>query len=49
VKLGFRTAVGGFAYDVAKDGRFLIPTPVEQAAGVPITVVTNWEASLKRN
>jgi hypothetical protein len=40
--------VAGFPYDVGKDGRFLIPTPVEQSASVPITVVVNWTAGLKR-
>jgi Tol biopolymer transport system component len=36
-------------FDVSKDGRFLIPAPVEQSAGAPITVVVNWLAGLKRN
>jgi hypothetical protein len=34
-------------FDVSKDGRFLIPTPVQQSASVPITVVVNWTAGLK--
>jgi Tol biopolymer transport system component len=34
-------------FDVAKDGRFLIATPVEQTSVVPITVVVNWMAGLK--
>jgi hypothetical protein len=38
---------GGW-YDVNKDGRFLIPTQVEQPANLPITVVVNWTAALKR-
>jgi Tol biopolymer transport system component len=37
----------GFAYDVGKDVRFLIPTPVERP-GVPFTVVVNWAAGLKK-
>jgi len=28
-------------FDVSKDGRFLIPTPVEQSGSVPMTVVIN--------
>jgi eukaryotic-like serine/threonine-protein kinase len=38
----------GFAYDVGKDGRFLIPTPVQQSSNVPFTVVVNWAAGLKK-
>jgi Tol biopolymer transport system component/predicted Ser/Thr protein kinase len=34
-------------FDVSKDGRFLIPTPAEQSS-VPITVVVNWTAGLKK-
>jgi Tol biopolymer transport system component len=34
-------------FDVAKDGRFLIPTVVEQS-GAPITVVVNWTAELNK-
>ena len=36
-------------YDFSKDGRFLIPTAVEPAGGVPITVEINWQAGLKRS
>ena len=36
-------------FDVSKDGRFLIQVPVEQAAtSVPLTVVLNWQAGLKK-
>jgi len=36
-------------YDVSKDGRFLIHVPVNQnATGVPITVVKNWQAGLRK-
>ena len=38
-----------FTFDVTRDGRFLIPVPVEQASGAPITVVVNWAAGLRRN
>jgi hypothetical protein len=35
-------------FDVAKDGRFLIATPVDQVSAAPITVVVNWMAGLKK-
>lgn len=36
-------------FDVAKDGRFLIHVPVDQAASsVPISVITNWQSTLKK-
>jgi len=36
-------------FDVSKDGGFLIQVPVEQAAtNVPLTVVVNWQAGLKK-
>jgi Tol biopolymer transport system component len=35
-------------FDVSKDGRFLIPTEVEQRGSVPITVVVNWTEALKK-
>jgi len=34
-------------YDVSKDGRFLVPMQIEQAAVVPLTIVQNWQAGLK--
>jgi Tol biopolymer transport system component len=34
-------------FDVSKDGRFLIPTVIEQS-GAPITVVVNWTAGLNK-
>jgi eukaryotic-like serine/threonine-protein kinase len=46
----FDSHIGGDQFtwfDVAKDGRFLIPTVVEQS-GAPITVVVNWQAGLKK-
>jgi eukaryotic-like serine/threonine-protein kinase len=36
------------AFDVSKDGRFLMPVPVEQSGSVPLTVVLNWTALLKK-
>jgi Tol biopolymer transport system component/predicted Ser/Thr protein kinase len=35
-------------FDVSKDGRFLIPIPVESAGNAPMTVVINWPAALKK-
>jgi sugar lactone lactonase YvrE len=42
-----RTGVRTDTFDVAKDGRFLIPTITQQSAP-PITVVVNWQAALKK-
>ena len=39
---------GNVAYDVAPDGRFLVNTLVGASAAPPITVVTNWDAALKK-
>jgi Tol biopolymer transport system component len=36
------------SYDVSRDGRFLIASPVEQTGTVPMTVVLNWQAGLKK-
>jgi Tol biopolymer transport system component len=35
-------------FDVSKDGRFLIPMAVDAVANVPMTVVLNWQAGLKK-
>ena len=35
-------------FDVSKDGRFLIPTVVGETSNVPMTVVLNWQAGLKK-
>jgi hypothetical protein len=35
-------------FDVSKDGRFLIPLQVQQAASAPMNVVINWMAGLKK-
>ena len=44
----FETSATG-PFDVSSDGCFLMAVPVEQsAATVPITVVVNWRAALKR-
>jgi hypothetical protein len=39
---------GGAWFDVSKEGKFLIPSQVEAAATMPMTVVVNWQAGLKR-
>jgi Tol biopolymer transport system component/predicted Ser/Thr protein kinase len=47
----FETRIGGSIdswFDVSKDGRFLIPIRLEQAASEPMTVVVNWQAGLKK-
>ena len=38
----------GAYYDVAKDGRFLLPKPVEQGGSAPLEVIVNWPATLKK-
>jgi len=44
----FATTVSNFPYDVSPDGRrFLVTTLVEQAE-LPMTVVVNWTALLKK-
>jgi hypothetical protein len=35
-------------FDVTLDGRFLIPTQVEQTGNAPITVAINWQAGLRK-
>ena len=42
---GYEARIG---FDVAKDGRFLIPKQVEEQGVTPITVVLNWPAGLKK-
>jgi len=46
----FDTRFPGFNawYDVSKDGRFLIPTPVGESANPSMMVVVNWTAGLKK-
>jgi eukaryotic-like serine/threonine-protein kinase len=39
--------IGGW-FDVSRDGRLLVPTAVEQAESIPMTVVVNWTAGLKK-
>jgi len=45
-RLSFSSNIGHF--DVSKDGRFLIPTPVEQSANTAMTLVINWQAGLNK-
>jgi Tol biopolymer transport system component len=37
----------GTSFDVGPDGRFLIPSQLEQVAAAPMTVVVNWASGLK--
>jgi hypothetical protein len=37
----------GPSFDVSSDGRFLIPTQLEQISATPMTVVLNWASGLK--
>ena len=45
---GFDRNTGSAWFDVSRDGRFLIRTPAEQSAAVPMTVVINWTAGLRK-
>lgn len=36
------------AFDVSRDGKFLIPTPVTKTAAVPMTAIVNWTAGLEK-
>jgi hypothetical protein len=39
---------GGPQWDVSRDGqRFLVESPLDAGREIPITVVMNWESSLK--
>lgn len=47
----FSRIIGGGTgpwFDVTSDGRFLIPTVIEQSGITPINVVVNWTAELKK-
>ena len=45
----FDTRLGTSAwFDVSADGRFLLPVQTGQPASVPITVIVNWTAGLKK-
>jgi hypothetical protein len=42
-------STSNFNYDVARDGkRFLLAMPTARSASMPVTLVINWEASLKK-
>jgi hypothetical protein len=36
------------SFDVSKEGRFLIPVPLEQGGTAAINVIVNWTAALKK-
>ena len=43
------TSSVGYPYDVAPDGqRFLLPTPQQDTATVPLSLVVNWPAALNK-
>ena len=44
----FDTRFAGRFFDVNKDGRFLLPTRIEQSGPVSVNVVLNWTAGLKK-
>jgi hypothetical protein len=44
----FDSHLAGSGFDVGKDGRFLIPTQIEQSSSAPMTIVVNWQAGLKK-
>jgi hypothetical protein len=49
IPLGFQITRGSPGWAVTKNSqRFLVPAPLDRGAQTPITVLTNWEASLKR-
>jgi hypothetical protein len=50
VQLGFQLSAANPGWAVGKDGKqFLVSSPLDRGAQTLITVVTNWEAALKRN
>ena len=50
VSLGLQLTLNAPGWAITKnDQRFLMIAPLDQGARTPITVVTNWEAALKRN
>ena len=46
----FQAAFQGFQspFDVMADGRFLVILDVEQRAPLPITLIINWPAALRK-
>ncbi len=44
-----RVKGGGWSWDVSRDGRFILNETVDaNASSLPITVVLNWNADLKK-
>jgi Tol biopolymer transport system component len=35
-------------YDITNDGRFLVPTQIESTGTLPMTVIVNWTANVKK-
>ena len=44
---GVRASIGGGGYDVIRDGRFLLLNSTTESS-TPLTLVTNWDAELKK-
>jgi len=44
----FEARFGGNGFDVAKDGRFLIPVLVDAGVTAPLTVVVGWHTPLTK-
>jgi eukaryotic-like serine/threonine-protein kinase len=50
IQLGFQINADSPGWAITKNNqRFLVAAPLDRGARTPITVVTNWEASLRRN
>jgi len=50
VQLGFQLNLSSPGWAITKSSqRFLLVAPLDRGVQTPITVVTNWEAALKRN
>ena len=41
-------ATSSYPYDIARDGRILALAPVAGEVPSPLTVIVNWQASLKK-
>jgi hypothetical protein len=44
----FDSRIAGSGYDLSKDGRFLIPIQTNPVGDVPLTLIVNWPALLKK-
>jgi hypothetical protein len=44
----FDARLAGSGYDVSNDGRFLIPVQTDPGGGIPLNLIVNWPALLKK-